>query len=100
MLKVKVAHLRAGVEVAQHPIHLERMRRDIMLKPPRDNDLEDIPGHNALSRAHDRGEKVMFCGEVTGRGWRGKIHLGQPRFSGLSEQTLHSIEALLRCEPE
>ena len=64
-------HVRAGIDLTEHPVEIERIGIEVEGEPLREHDLEDVAGEDVLLRDVDRSR-------VLGRGHR-SAHLGQLR---------------------
>ena len=93
-------HVRARVQAAQHAIHVERVRRDLVLEPLRDDDLEHVAVVDVQLRTVDGAEEVVAFAAMARIGRARQVDVGEPRLGRLREALLHAVEARLRALPE
>ncbi|OEI69630.1 Uncharacterized protein Cus16_0238 [Curtobacterium sp. ER1/6] len=92
-------HVRARVEGPQHPVDVERVGRDVVVEPLRDDDLEDVAVADEVLRPGHRRHVVVGRGPVPGRRLGDLERLRDGRGARLHEVGLHAVEPRLGVVP-
>ena len=100
VFEVHEVHVRARVEAAQHAIHVERVRRGLVLEPLRDDHLEHVAVVDVQLRSVDGAEEIVAFGAMARIGGARQVDVGEPRLGRLREALLHAVEARLGAPPE
>jgi hypothetical protein len=89
-------HVRARVERAKHPVHVDGVCGDLVVEALGHNDLEDVAITDVLLGALDGGLVVGRGGARDRRRLNREIDLGEPGLVRLREPGLQRIESRLR----